>query len=78
MDLLGRPLVLNRYDASSITTNKNFLEYGIPRLSHVYLPESMSYFVNKDPVGSEQFIEDDNRGAISRYISVCFRFTNHL
>lgn len=70
MDLLGRPLVLNRYDASSITTNKNFLEYGIPRLSHVYLPESMSYFVNRDPAGSEQFIEDDNRGAISRYISV--------
>ncbi|MCL4447414.1 MAG: hypothetical protein M0Z77_04875 [Thermoplasmatales archaeon] len=70
MELLGRPLILNRYAASSIRTNKNFLEYNIPQLPHMYLPESMSYFVNSTFIDSEHFIEDDNRGAISRSTSI--------
>ena len=65
MNLKGLPLHLETHDASETKTNKHFQEFKMPEFERVYLPRSMRPFINANPVGSKEFIVDDNRGAVS-------------
>jgi hypothetical protein len=65
MKLKGLPLDLNVYETSEILTNKHFQEFTMPEFERVYLPESMRPFTDLIPSSTKEFIEDDNRGAVS-------------
>jgi hypothetical protein len=65
MNLKGLPLSLNIYEASEILTNKHFQEFKMPEFERIYLPESMRPFTGLSPLGTKEFIIDDNRGAVS-------------
>jgi hypothetical protein len=65
MKLKGLPLVLNTYEASEVLTNRHFQEFKIPEFERIYLPESMMPFTDLSPLGTKEFIVDDNRGAVS-------------
>jgi hypothetical protein len=65
MKLKGLPLNLNIYEASETLTNKHFQEFKMPEFERFYLPESMRPFTDLSPLGTKEFIIDDNRGAVS-------------
>jgi hypothetical protein len=65
MKLKGLPLNLNIYETSEVLTNKNFIEFKLPEFEKIYLPESMRAFTDINPLGTKEFIIDDNRGAVS-------------
>src|SRR5712692_7406362 len=60
----GLPLVLNMYETSAVMTNKHFQEFEMPEFERIYLPESMRPFTSLNPLGTREFVVDDNRGAI--------------
>jgi hypothetical protein len=61
----GLPLNLNMFEASETLTNRHFQEFKMSEFERVYLPESMSPFTDLVPLGTKEFIADDNRGAVS-------------
>lgn len=61
----GLPLNLDIYGASEILTNKHFQEFEMPEFERIYLPRSMRCFTDLSPLGTKEFIIDDNRGAVS-------------
>jgi hypothetical protein len=65
MKLKGLPLNLDIYETSEILTNKHFQEFKMPEFERIYLPESMRPFTDLSPLGTKEFIIDDNRGAVS-------------
>jgi hypothetical protein len=65
MKLKGLPLNLNMYETSEIVTNKHFQEFKMHEFESIYLPESMKPFTDLSPLGTKEFIADDNRGAVS-------------
>jgi hypothetical protein len=65
MKLKGSPLHLNVYETSEMLTNKHFQEYSMLEFERLYLPESMRPFTNLNPLGSKEFVTDDNRGAVA-------------
>jgi hypothetical protein len=65
MNLKGLPLNLNTYEASEILTNKHLQEFKMREFERIYLPESMTPFTDLSPLGTKEFIVDDNRGAVS-------------
>ena len=65
MRMKGLPLSLNVYETSGVHTNEHFQGYKMPEFERVYLPESMRPFTELSPQGTKEFIEDDNRGAVS-------------
>ena len=65
MKLKGPPLDLNVYEASEALTNKHFQQLKTVDFERFYLPESMRPFTDLSPVGTKEFIADDNRGAVS-------------
>ena len=64
MKLKGLPLELNGYNDYETLTNKHFQDFKMAEFERVYLPECMRPFVDSDPIGKEEFVVDDNRGAI--------------
>jgi len=64
MKMKGLPLNLSMYETSEILTNKHFQEFRMPEFERVCLPESMKPFTDLSPLGSKEFIADDNRGAV--------------
>ena len=65
MKLKGLPLSLNMYETSEILTNKHFQEFKMDEFERVHLPESMRPFTDLTPLGTKEFVVDDNRGAVS-------------
>ena len=65
MKLKGSPLNLNIYEASEMLTNRHFQEFKMHEFERIYLPESMRPFTDLNPLGTREFIADDNRGAVS-------------
>jgi len=65
MKLKGLPLSLNVYETSEMLTNRHFQEFTMPEFERVYLTESMRPFTDISPLGTKEFIVDDNRGAVS-------------
>jgi hypothetical protein len=65
MKLKGLPLNLNMYETSEVLTNKHFQEFKMNEFERIYLPESMRPFTDLSPLGTKEFIADDNRGAVS-------------
>ena len=65
MKLKGLPLNLNIYETSEMLTNKHFQEFKMPEFERIYLPENMRPFTDITPLGTKEFIIDDNRGAVS-------------
>jgi hypothetical protein len=61
----GLPLNLNMFEAAETLTNRHFQEFKMSEFERVYLPESMSPFTDLVPLGTKEFIADDNRGAVS-------------
>jgi len=61
----GLPLNLNLYEAPEVLTNKHFQKFNMPEFERIYLPESMAPFTSHNPLGSKEFLVDDNRGAVS-------------
>jgi hypothetical protein len=61
----GLPLNLNMFEAPETLTNRHFQEFKMSEFERVYLPESMSPFTDLVPLGTKEFIADDNRGAVS-------------
>ena len=64
MRLSGSPLHLAEYPART-TTNSQFARFDLTDLDRFYLPPAMSGLVDDRPVGTREFLEDDNRGAVS-------------
>jgi hypothetical protein len=65
MKLRGLPLNLDAYPAAEVLTNRHFKEFKMPEFERIYLPESLRPFTDLSPLGSKEFIADDNRGAVS-------------
>jgi hypothetical protein len=65
MQMKGLPLNLNIFETSEILTSKHFQKFKMPDFERVYLPESMRPFTDQIPIGTKEFVIDDNRGAIS-------------
>ncbi|MGA3059938.1 MAG: hypothetical protein ABSD92_06160 [Candidatus Bathyarchaeia archaeon] len=65
MKLKGLPLNLNIFETSETQTNKHFQEFKMPEFERIYLPESMRPFTDIAPLGTKEFIVDDNRGAVA-------------
>lgn len=65
MKLRGLPLNLDVYEPSEVLTNRHFQEFTMPEFEKVYLPESLRPFTDLTPLGTKEFVADDNRGAVS-------------
>jgi len=65
MKLKGLPFSLNSYETSEMLTSKHFQEFKMPEFERIYLPESMRPFTDITPLGTKEFVMDDNRGAVS-------------
>ena len=65
MKIRGLPLKLDYYGAPEVLTSRHFQAYRMAEFERVYLPESMRPFVGASPLGSRDFVADDNRGAVS-------------
>jgi len=65
MKMTGLPLDLDVYEASQVLTNRHFQEFEMPEFERAYLPGSMKPFTDISPLGTKEFIADDNRGAVS-------------
>jgi hypothetical protein len=66
MKLKGLPINLNMYETSEVLTNKHFKDFKMPEFERLYLPESLRPFTDLKPLGSREFVVDDNRGAVSQ------------
>ncbi|MGC2789284.1 MAG: hypothetical protein WA547_04425 [Thermoplasmata archaeon] len=64
MKLAGLPLELAGYRGESIT-NRQFVEFDLTRMDRYYLPRALTTLVDQPPTEWWEFIEDDNRGAVS-------------
>ena len=53
------------YTSPKVLTNRHFKEFKMPEFERIYLPESLRPFTDLSPLGSKEFIADDNRGAVS-------------
>ena len=60
------PIDLNVYEGAGTTTNRYFRSFKMPEFEKVYLPESVGPFTEADPMGTREFLIDDNRSAVSR------------
>jgi hypothetical protein len=58
------PLTLLSYHARTLT-NSQFRDTDLSSLDRVYLPPSLANLLDEAPLKTEEFIEDDNRGAVS-------------
>ncbi len=65
MKLKGAPLNLDICETSEVLTNKHFQKFEMHEFERIYLPESMRPFTDLNPLGTKEFIVDDNRGAVS-------------
>src|SRR5438445_4122823 len=65
MKMKGLPLNLNMYEASETLTNRHFREFKMAEFESIYLPDSMRPFIDLSPLGTKEFVVDDNRGAVS-------------
>ena len=63
VEILGTNLRLYSYAAKESITNRHFS--SLPGFNSIYLPENLTALNAGTPDGSDLFIEDDNRGAIS-------------
>jgi hypothetical protein len=63
MRLNGIPVRLHAFPAES-RTNAQFQRLDLSVLDRVYLPSSVAALMDGTSLGSQEFIEDDNRGAI--------------
>jgi hypothetical protein len=63
MRLTGMPVELATYLGECIT-NRRFANVNLHALDSYYLPNALADLVEEAPTGVQQFIEDDNRGAI--------------
>jgi hypothetical protein len=63
MRLEGTPLPLHAFPAET-RTNRAFADFDLARWDVVYLPDSMLGLLDDPPLRQEDFIEDDNRGAM--------------
>ena len=66
IELRGMPIDLNVYEGAGTTTNRYFRSFKMPEFEKVYLPESVGPFTEADPMGTREFLIDDNRSAVSR------------
>ena len=53
------------YAPSEVLTNKHFQGLRMLEFEKVYLPESLRPFTDATPLGTKEFLADDNRGAVS-------------
>jgi len=63
MRLSGLPVTLHSYPAETIASAR-FHEFPLPQLDRVYLPSLVAALLDAPPLSTQEFIEDDNRGAI--------------
>lgn len=63
MRLQGLPLELSSYPAEVIP-NRQFQGADLKSWESIYLPGSMTSLMEERPIQTQEFIEDDNRGAI--------------
>ncbi len=63
MRLTGRPMSLGTYAAESLS-NRQFDRFDLSRWDRVFLPPALQDLVDRPPLETQAFIEDDNRGAI--------------
>lgn len=66
MELHGMPLTLYAYPARTIT-NVRFEDHDLSLLDQVFLPPGIADLLGEAPIGRKEFVEDDNRGAVSPY-----------
>src|SRR5712692_10192276 len=66
ISLRGMPVNLNVYDGSATITNKYFKGFQMSDFERVYLPDSVKPFSDVDPIGTKEFLIDDNRSAVGR------------
>jgi hypothetical protein len=59
----GLPVTLFEYPATTIT-NRGFGPASLEGWDRFFLPESLSSLVDQGPLGSRDFVEDDNRSAV--------------
>ncbi len=64
MRLSGMPVTLAAYRCRT-TTNPQFAHLDLEALDRLYLPPSLTGFLDDPPTATRSFIEDDNRGAVS-------------
>jgi len=66
------PIRLNTYEGAGTITNRYFKSYQMPEFEKIYLPDSVMPFSDMDPVGTKEFLIDDNRSAVSRerYVTI--------
>ncbi len=65
MKILGSRVGLQLFQADERITNSQFSQFDSKELSAVYLPDTMAALLDVKPFEVGQFVEDDNRGAIS-------------
>ena len=65
LKLEGMPLTLATYAATS-RTNAHFHAFDLAALDRIYIPPGLTGLMNAPPVSQVVFLEDDNRGAVSR------------
>lgn len=63
MEMLGTRLNLYSYAADEVATSSHFT--SVRGFNSIYLPESMVPLMKAESEGRREFVEDDNRGAIS-------------
>jgi len=70
--LRGMPITLNAYDGAGTISNKHFKSFQMPDFERIYLPDCMKPFTDTDPLGSKEFLIDDNRSAVTRepYVTI--------
>jgi hypothetical protein len=62
--LAGMPLQLAEYPARTIT-NRGFQGSGLSALDRLFLPPTMTGLIDLPPLSTREFVEDDNRGAVT-------------
>lgn len=65
MRIAGSSVTLDVYPARA-TTNRRFAAHELSRLDAVFLPPTLRELADEPPSGQREFVEDDNRGAVSR------------
>jgi hypothetical protein len=63
MKLSGLPVTLGCFRAETLS-NSRFERFPLPELDRIFLPPLVASLMDVPPLGTQQFIEDDNRGAI--------------
>ena len=66
LNLRGMPISLNVYDGAATITNRYFTRFRMPEFERLYLPDSVKPFSDAVPLGTKEFLIDDNRSAVSR------------